>query len=178
MRRALTLTLVLLLGLSSAFALTACGDDTKVVTDTNSQGEKTVRTVADVKFAKTQFVAHMGLAYGAFRRYIQRPYNEGRFTNGADGRTAAIAKAALAAAFSYSELKRAHKAAQSDDTLRKKLLDPFDRLLDRFGGAVGTLEAGRLPDVAALIGSFAGIKELAKAAGVDFNAVAGDIPGL
>jgi len=178
MRRAIALTLVVILGLASGLTLSACGNDTKVVTDTNSDGQTTVRTVADVKFAKTQFVAHMGLAYGAFHRYIQKPYKAGKFKKGAEGRKTAIAKAAVAAAFSYSELKRAHRAAESSEVLRTKVLDRFDKMLASFGESVGTLQSGKLPDLAALVASFAGLKEIAKAAGFDFGATDAPIPGL
>lgn len=178
MRRAVTVLLIALLGLSSGLALAACGDDTKVVTDTGSNGQTTVKTVPDVKFAKTQFVLHMGLAYGAFARYIKNPYQRGDFKQGAEKRKRSIAKAAIAAVFTYSELKRARRAAESSDTLRRKLVNPMDKVLSQLDDAVAELKNGKLPDVAALLAGFTGLRELAERAGFGFDEKNAPIPGL
>jgi hypothetical protein len=34
-------------------------------------------------FAKTKFVLHAGLAFGAFHRYLYKPYQAGTFNKGA-----------------------------------------------------------------------------------------------
>lgn len=178
MRRAFALVLITVAGLSAGFAV-GCGDDTKVVTDTGKDGQTTVKTVPDVKFAKTQFVLHMGLAYGAFARYIKNPYQRGDFKQGAPKRKRTIVKAGLAAVFTYSELKRARRAAESSDTLRRKLLNPLDGLLDQLDGAVTKLKDGKVPaDLASLVSGFAGLKGLAAAAGFDFDEKSAPIPGL
>ncbi len=178
MRRAVLVLLIAVLGLSAGLSLAACGDDTKVVTDTGKNGQTTVKTVADVKFAKTQFVVHMGLAYGAFSRYIKNPYQRGDFKQGAEKRKRTIAKAAIAAVFTYSELKRARRAAESSDTLRRKLLNPIDGLLTKLDDAVAELKAGKLPDFAALLAGFTGLRELAKKSGIEFDEKNVPIPGL
>ncbi len=73
MRRALVvLTLLALL-----VAVSGCGNKTKVVSGTNKQGQTTTRTVPSVRFAKAKFVIHGALAYGAFRRYIYKPFRAG-----------------------------------------------------------------------------------------------------
>src|ERR1700761_1772165 len=48
-------------------------------------------------FAKTKFTAHAALGFGAFHRYIYKPYRAGTFRSGAHGRLTTFAKAALAA---------------------------------------------------------------------------------
>src|ERR1700761_3508894 len=50
-------------------------------------------------FAKTKFTAHAALGFGAFHRYIYKPYRAGTFRSGAHGRLTTFAKAALAALF-------------------------------------------------------------------------------
>ncbi len=178
MRRALAFLLIAFLGLGAGF-IAGCGDDTKVVTDTGKNGQTTVKTVADVKFAKTKFVLHMGLAYGAFSRYIKNPYQRGAFKSGAPKRKRAIVKAALAGAFSYRELKLARRSAESSEILRTKLLGPFDKVLDQFGTALAGLKDGKLPtDLGSLIGGMAGLKSLAAGAGFDFDEKIAPIPGL
>ena len=138
-----------------------------------------MRTVADVHLAKTKFALHMGLAYGAFHRYIQKPYRAGSFKSGAENRTSTIVKAGVASAFIYHELKQAHRAAESDETLRTKLLDPFDKLLAQLNTTVDKLKAGKVPsDLGSLIGGFSGLKSLAKQAGVDFSDKNVPLPGL
>ena len=89
MRRPLALIACLAV-LVPAALLSGCGSDSKTVTTTNASGQTTTRTVPDVKFAKTKFVLHTGLAIGAFRRYIYKPWKAGKFQKGADGRTTAL----------------------------------------------------------------------------------------
>ena len=87
----------------------------------------------DVKFAKTKFVLHTGLALGAFRRYIYKPWKAGKLKKGADGRVVALAKAAAAGAFTAHELGSARDAALSDDRLRG-LGDRLTTLTDNVKG--------------------------------------------
>src|SRR5579862_4715383 len=49
----------------AALAGTGCGSSKKTITETNAAGVVTTKTVPNVHFAKTKFVLHMGLAFGA-----------------------------------------------------------------------------------------------------------------
>lgn len=162
-----------------ALVATGCGDDTKVVTETNSAGQATTRTVADVTFAKTKFVLHGALAYGAFRRYIQKPFQRGAFQKGAPKRKRSMAKAAIATAFVVHELKAMRRAAESDDKLRA--------IGDKIGAVIPDLDS--LADVLRNGGSVAGFGGItsaldailgdAKAAGAGFSQdKAVKVPGL
>lgn len=94
-RRALALVLTIcLLPISSAVALSGCGDDTKA--------------------SKTEIALRLGLAYGAFKRYIYTPGQEGQFKSGVDGRKRAIVKAAAAGAFTARMLQKAKEEADQD----------------------------------------------------------------
>jgi hypothetical protein len=108
-----------------------CGNATKTVTQKGSNGQSTTATVPNVHFAKTKFVLHAGLAFGAFHRYIYKPFRAHQFTKGAPGRTKAFAKAGAAGLFAAHELKQANRAALSDDRLRP--------LAQKVGGLSGQL---------------------------------------
>ncbi len=71
------------------------------------------------KIPKTRLLADLGLTYGAFHRYLYKPYKAGSFHKGADGRTKAIIKAGLASAAIIKLLSNASKNAAADPTLCK-----------------------------------------------------------
>jgi len=84
-----------------------------------------------VHFAKTKFLLHAGLAFGAFHRYIYKPFKSGAYRSAGHFRKALIlAKGALAALFIYHEAKLAAKDAQADPLLRK-LVAPLTALSDK-----------------------------------------------
>lgn len=112
----------------------ACNGDEKT-------SDAALQSKDPVKFAKTKFVLHAGLAAGASYRWIVKPYREGKFQNGADGRTFAMVKAGLAGAFTYHEVKKAIEAAQGDPTLSKALV-PIQAAADKLQGLGGKLSGG------------------------------------
>ena len=71
------------------------------------------------KIPKTRLLADLGLTYGAFHRYLYKPYQAGAFHKGASGRTKAIVKAGLASAAILKLLSNAGKNAAADPTLCK-----------------------------------------------------------
>jgi hypothetical protein len=168
MRRPLTAVLLAAALVAAGLGLSACGGDAKTVTGTNAAGQVTTRTVPDVKFAKTKFVLHSGLAIGAFNRWIYRPWRAGAFEQGADGRTAALVKAGLAAAFTVNELRLARNAALSDDRLRG-LGDRMTAALDKARQLAPGLADGKVSvsDIAALSAALGTITVLARRLGVD-----------
>ena len=125
--------------LLAALVVAGCGNDTKTVTTTNAQGKRVTQTVPDIKFAKTKFLLHSGLAFGAFHRYILKPYRAGSFRKGAPGRTKALAKAGAAGLFAVHELKD----ALADDHLRP-LANRLDSAVSRIGGLSSVLKGGSL----------------------------------
>jgi len=169
-----TALLCLVAGLLATFAA-GCGDDTKTVTSGAANGQTTTRTVPDVKFAKTKFVLHTGLAIGAFRRWIYRPLRAGKLKRGADGRTKALVKAALAGAFTVKELKSARNAALSDEKLRG-LGDKMTALISKTQGLLPGLRSGNL-DPGGLAGIAAGLSSVtALANGLGVNVEERSVP--
>jgi hypothetical protein len=95
-----------------------------------------------VHFAKTKFIVHAGLAFGAFHRYIYKPLRSGGFTPPLKHK-AAIVKAGLAALFVYHELKIALVDAQSSPLL-SKLVSPLTALQNKLHGLHQSLSGGHL----------------------------------
>ncbi len=120
-----------------------CGSSTKTVSETAANGQVTTQTVPNIHFAKTKFVLHMGLAFGAFHRYIYKPLKAGAFKSGAPGRVKALVKAGAAALFAVHELKVAHQDALSDSHLRP-VANKIDALTAKLGSLGTALKAGSL----------------------------------
>ncbi len=168
MRRPIALLLVLLTGLSAAGTLAACGS--KTVTDTGANGQKTVRTVENVHFPKTKFLLHAGLAFGAFHRYIYKPFTASGFSSGAPKRKRTIAKAAASALFVYHELKQADDAALSSDTLRTKVHDPLSNALAKLKDLPALIKGGSFGAIGTVSGLFDKVKSAAGGAGANIQA--------
>lgn len=134
-----------------ALLLAGCGNKTKEVTSTGSNGQVTTEKVPDVKFAKTKFVLHTGLAFGAFHRYILKPFKAGTLKKGAPGRGKALIKAGAAGVFAANELRLARRAALSDKRLRP-LAEKVSGLGAKIGGLVATLKSGSF-NPAAILGA-------------------------
>ena len=93
-------------------------------------------------FAKTKFAAHAALGFGAFHRYIYKPYRAGTFRSGAHGRLAAFIKAGLAALFVKREIRLAFAAAQNSPALCKVVVSPMRTVSETVQAAVSNLKHG------------------------------------
>ncbi|MEU9021998.1 hypothetical protein [Actinomadura sp. NPDC048394] len=115
-------------------------------------------------FAKTRFAADAGLAFGAFHRYIWKPYQAGSFKQGADGRTKAFAKAAAAGLFAANRINAARKLIGADPKLCKALKVPAEKVAGMFGSLAGKFKSGQLdPSEIGSVGSAVdGLKSDAK----------------
>ena len=132
MRRPLALFLIVFVALVGA----GCGS--KSSTTSSAPAAQTTPTT---HLAKTKFVLHAGLAFGAFHRYIYKPFKAGKFRGGLLHHKLATAKAALAAAFAYHEVKLALSDARSSKLL-STLLAPLLALQDRLNALTGRLRHG------------------------------------
>lgn len=98
-----------------------------------------------VHFAKTKFVFHAGLAFGAFHRWIWKPFRAGAFKSGAPHRLTTTAKAAAAALFAYHELSIACQDANNSDILRP-LVHPLTSATSAFQAVAAKLKGGSFDD--------------------------------
>ena len=119
-----------LLAMTLAGAVTGCGS--------SSSGGGTPH----VHFAKTKFLLHAGLAFGAFHRYIYKPYKAGDFTPPSSHKLA-IVKAGAAGLFAYHEVKIALVDAQSSSTL-SKLVSPLTAVEAKLRSLGSGLHSGKL----------------------------------
>ncbi|MEV0279057.1 hypothetical protein AB0I22_22100 [Streptomyces sp. NPDC050610] len=154
--------------LLSSFLLvgTGCGSKDK---DGGSGATPSASTSAErQKFAKTRFVANAGLAAGATYQWIVKPYRNGKFKKGANGRVAAMVKAGLAGAFTYNRLKAASANAKGDPTLSKAVA-PLGAGIASLKGLGSKLRRGESVD--GDVGSFqnviSGVKDAGKGAGAE-----------
>lgn len=94
-------------------------------------------------FAKTKFVLHTGLAFGAFHRYLYKPFRAGTFTSGTKlHRVFAYGKAGAAALFIKREVRLAIVDVQANPTLCNTLAAPLGTLSDNITGVVTKLKGG------------------------------------
>jgi hypothetical protein len=171
--------LILVLAIATA-TVGACGNDTKVVTDTLPSGKVTTVTVPDIHFAKTKFLLHSGLAFGAFHRYIYKPFREGKFRSGADGRRTALVKAGVAGLFAYHELKVARDDALASDTLRRHLVGPMDAVLSRIKSLSAALKGGSFDPtgITGAAGALSALSAAASGSGAEIKDRSAPVPGL
>jgi hypothetical protein len=152
---------VLLLAVAGCGSSSSSSSSSAPATATGSASSAT----STVKLAKTKFVLHAGLAFGAFHRWIYKPAKAGTLSHPFEHPLTA-AKAALAAAFVYHELKLALADAQADPTL-SKLVAPITDLQNRIRGLSGSVKSSgaNAADATNLDGLVSSIKSQAAGAG-------------
>lgn len=98
-----TILAPLLLAFALVFGITGCGSSSITVT---SSGQ----TVHHCSFiVKLKIVAHLGVAYVAFNKFIYQPWQQGKFRSGAPGRKKAIVEGVIAALVGIHEAQHAVK---------------------------------------------------------------------
>jgi|HubBroStandDraft_6_1064221.scaffolds.fasta_scaffold02236_2 hypothetical protein len=150
-----------------AFAVVGCGSSNSSSSSAAAPGAAsgTASTTATTHLAKTKFVLHAGLAFGAFHHWIYKPAKAGDLSHPLEHKFTTV-KAALAAAFVYHELKLALADAQASPTL-SKLVAPITDLQNKLHGLAGSVKSGgaSAADVAGLDSTVSQVKSQAAAAG-------------
>ena len=130
MKRVLALILGLMVMFGGATACSSSGKSTTAASSASqaaaghasqsaSAANASCAQAGTRKIPKTRLLADLGLTYGAFQRYLYKPYKAGAFQKGANGRTKALIKAGLATAAIVKLLSNASKNAAADPTLCK-----------------------------------------------------------
>ena len=155
---------VVVLGAMS-LAIAACGSSSSSSSAASPAYGATGSTTGQITHAKTKFVFHAALAFGAFHHWIYRPARAGELSHPLR-HPFAIAEAALAATFVYHELKLALADAQADPTL-SKLVAPITALQNKLHGLSGSVNSGGAStgDLNGLNGTISSIKGDAASAG-------------
>jgi hypothetical protein len=157
---------VIALMLVAVLALAGCGKSSSSDNGASGGNSQTPAQTAPDKthFAKTKFVLHAGLAFGAFHRYIYKPYKAGKLGGGLLKNKKVKIKAALAAAFAYHEVKIALKDARSSRILRAALA-PLLALQTKLSSMKSGLKRGQTSQVEGASGDVNSISAAGKAAG-------------
>lgn len=95
-----------------------------------------------ISFAKTKFVLHSGLAFGAFHRYLYKPFKAGTFQKGAKGRIGAFIKGGLAALFVKREVRLASEDVKANPTLCKAIAAPLAKVGNTVQSAFDKMKGG------------------------------------
>jgi len=117
-------------------------------------------------FAKTRFVLHTGEAFGAFHRYLYKPYKAGSFHKGTPGRLKAFVKAGAAALFIKRQVRLATEDVKANPTLCKAVAAPLAKVGDTINGAVTKLKGGDASGITDANTSIDGIKSSSASNGV------------
>ena len=126
MKRVIALVMGLMILLGGATACSSSSSSTQAATPASQTASSTASpstascaSAGTRKIPKTRLLADLALTYGAFHRYLYKPYKAGAFRKGADGRIKAIIKAGLATAVIVKLLSNAKENAAADPTLCK-----------------------------------------------------------
>jgi hypothetical protein len=146
------LALLVVLVAIGAVAVGGCGSSSSSSSTqaASSSGTTATGTSTTEKshLATAKFVAHAGLAFGAFHRWIYKPFKAGNFTGGnLKAHKAAAVKAALAGLFAYHEIKLATEAAKASPTL-SKLLAPLSALESKLKSLATGIKSGNVDPTA------------------------------
>jgi hypothetical protein len=128
-----------------ALASTACGGSSTTTT-TNAQGNVVVS--CHIRFARTKFALHTGIAAAGFYRYIYKPYRAGAFKSGAAGRKKALAKAAATAVVVVHQLRVAAKDARCDGPALKRVSRPLSAVFGPLDSLRGLATGGDVGSIA------------------------------
>ena len=115
-----------------ALLIAACGSSSHSSSPSSAVATASTSSTGSTHLAKTKFVLHAGLAFGAFHRWIYKPLKAGELTHPLSHKLA-TAKAAVAAVFVYHQLKLALADAQADPTL-SHLVAPITALQNKMSG--------------------------------------------
>lgn len=94
-------------------------------------------------FAKTKLVLHAGLAFGAFHRYLYKPYKAGTFTSGSKlHRVFVISKAAASALFIKREIRLSIADVNANPALCNAVASPLRDLQTTISDGISKLKNG------------------------------------
>jgi hypothetical protein len=152
-----------------ALAAAGCGSSSSSsAAGASSSGSTSNSTTPNVgRLPTVKFVLHAGLAFGAFHRWIYKPFKAGAFSGGLFKHKLTVLKAGLAGLFVYHELKLAVKDAQASPKLAK-LVAPVTALADKIKSIGSSVKSGK-PDASSLSsanGDITSVSGLASAAGI------------
>jgi hypothetical protein len=132
------------IGCAAMLALAGCGKGSTSSSSANGASGPAVQTTTNAggstSFAKTKFLLHAGLAFGAFHHFIYKPFKAGDFKHPFLHKIALL-EAGVAGAFVYHELKLAAKDVRSSKLL-SALFSPITLVAARLAAIRSSLTGG------------------------------------
>lgn len=172
--RLLSMMLVVL-----ALALAGCGSSSNSSSSSTAGSSATATSAgaSPTHLATAKFIAHAGLAFGAFHRYIYKPLLAGEFKGGLFKHKLVVLKATAAAVFVAHEVKLAAADAQASTVLHP-LVAPLTTLATGFGAALAKLKAGKfnLAEIQSANLAIGSIEGSAKSAGLSITEQVPSLP--
>lgn len=172
------LMLVLVILLAPALIATGCKSSSDSASSSSAPSASAVAsssassdcpTSNTTSFAKTKFVLHSGLAFGAFHRYLYKPYRAGTFSKGADGRVSAFVKGGVAALFIKREVRLASEDVKANPTLCKAIAAPLAKIGDTVQDAFDKVKGGDASGVDSVNSAISSITSSSSKNGVDIT---------
>jgi hypothetical protein len=120
-------------------------------------------------FAKTRFVLHTAEGFGAFHRYLYKPFKAGTFAKGSKGRILSFVKAGAAALFVKRQIRLATEDVKANPTLCKLIAAPLAKIGDTISGAVSKLKGGDVSGIEQANTSISSIETTAGSNGAAVN---------
>jgi hypothetical protein len=164
-----TRKLVMLCLVALMLAAAGCGSGSSSSSSSSGASSGATSTASVGHLPTAKFVLHAGLAFGAFHRYIYKPFKAGDLHGFTHKLT--IIKAALAGLFIYHELKLAIKDAQASPKLAK-LVAPVTALAARLKALGASVKSGNADtsSIDSANGSISSLSNLAKQSGLSVPA--------
>lgn len=161
LRRTAALTMVL--ACLAAAGVAGCGSSK------SSSSPSVASTTRTTRLAKTKFVLHAALGFGAFHHYIYEPARAGDLTHPLSHKLT-VAKAGLAALFTYHELKLAAQDVRSS-ALLSKLFAPISIAATKIKNLGSSIKGGHASasNVEGINSSLTSIKSTAASNGQGFS---------
>lgn len=155
--------LIMMLGCVASVSVAGCGSSK------SSSSSSSAAPTTTTHLAKTKFVFHAALAFGAFHHYIYAPARAGDLTHPLSHKLA-VAKAGLAALFTYHELKLAAQDVRSSKVL-STLFAPLTIAAAKVRGLDDAIKGGHASasSVNGINSSLASIKSTAASNGQGFS---------
>lgn len=151
---------------SSVGSATTAGASPSGSTGADASGGATACPTSNTtSFAKSKFVLHAGLAFGAFHRYLYKPFQAGTFKSGAHGRLTGFVKAGAAALFIKREVRLASEDVQANPTLCKAIGQPLQAVGDQVSSVVDKLKGGDTSAIGVLEGLVQTVESKASSSG-------------
>jgi hypothetical protein len=117
-------------------------------------------------FAKTRFLLHAGEGFGAFHRYLYKPFKAGLFAKGSKGRIKNFLKAGAAALFIKRQIRLASENVKANPTLCKLIAAPLAKVGDTISGVVTKLKGGDVSGIEQVNTSISSIESTSGGNGV------------